>query len=111
MEVLIASVMSDYEIPWTVACQVPLFMDSPGKNTRVGSHSLLQGLFPAQGSNPGLLHCRQILYCLNHQGYEMTNGQDMPDKGMVHFLFRTERDSRRFYRAPQNGAQFRNINL
>ena len=39
--------------------------DSPGKNTGVGSHSLLQGIFPTQGSNPGLWHCRQILYCLN----------------------------------------------
>ena len=29
---------------------------------------LLQGIFPTHGSNPGLLHCRQILYCLNHQG-------------------------------------------
>ena len=42
--------------------------DSPGKNTREGSHSLLQGIFPSQGSNPGLLHCRQILYRLSHQG-------------------------------------------
>ena len=42
--------------------------DSPGKNTGVGSHSLLQGIFPTQGWNPGLLHCRQILYCLSHQG-------------------------------------------
>ena len=45
--------------------------NSPGKNTGVGSHSLLQGIFPTQRSNPGLLpllHCRQILYCLNHQG-------------------------------------------
>ena len=40
----------------------------PGENTRVGSHSLLQGIFPTQGSSPGLLHCRQILYCLSHQG-------------------------------------------
>ena len=39
----------------------------PGQNTGVGI-SLLQGIFPTQGSNPGLLHCRQILYCLNHQG-------------------------------------------
>ena len=38
------------------------------KNTRVGSHSLLQGIFPTQGLNPGLLHCRQILYCLSQQG-------------------------------------------
>ena len=42
--------------------------NSPGKTTRVGSHSLLQGIFPTQGSNLGLLHCRQILYHLSHQG-------------------------------------------
>ena len=35
--------------------------DSPGKNTGVGCHFLLQGMFPTQGSNPGLLHCRQSL--------------------------------------------------
>ena len=39
----------------------------PGKNTGVGSHSLLQGIFPNQGSNPGLLFCRHILYHLSHQ--------------------------------------------
>ena len=44
--------------PWT----------SPGKNTEVGSHSLLQGIFPTQGSNLGLPHCRQPLYHLSHQG-------------------------------------------
>ena len=42
--------------------------DSPGKNTGVGCHALLQGILPTQGSNWGLLHCRQILYCLSHQG-------------------------------------------
>ena len=36
--------------------------DFPGKNTGVGNHFLLQGIFPTQGSNPCLLHCRQILY-------------------------------------------------
>ena len=41
---------------------------SPGKNTGVGCHALLQGTFPSQGSNPGLPHCRQILYHLSHQG-------------------------------------------
>ena len=41
--------------------------NSPGKNTGVGSHSFLQGIFPTQGSKPGLLHCRQILYHLSHQ--------------------------------------------
>ena len=40
----------------------------PGKNTGVGCHALLQGIFPTQGSNLGLLHCRQILYHLSHQG-------------------------------------------
>ena len=34
----------------------------------VASHSLLQGILPIQGSNSGLLHCRQMLYCLSHQG-------------------------------------------
>ena len=42
--------------------------NSPGKNTGVGSHSLLQGIFPTHGLNPGLLHCRPILYCQSHQG-------------------------------------------
>ena len=42
--------------------------DSPGRNTGVGCHALLQGIFPTQGSNPGLLHWRRILYCLRHQG-------------------------------------------
>ena len=42
--------------------------NSPGQNTGVGSLSLLQGIFPAQGSNPGLPHCRRILYQLSHQG-------------------------------------------
>ena len=42
--------------------------NSPGQNTGVGSLSLLQGIFPTQGSNPGLLHCRRILYQLSHKG-------------------------------------------
>ena len=42
--------------------------NSPGKNTGVGSLSLLQGIFPTQGLNPGLPHCRWILHQLSHQG-------------------------------------------
>ena len=42
--------------------------DSPGENTGVDCHSLLQSIFPAQGLNPGLLHYRQILYCPSHWG-------------------------------------------
>ena len=41
--------------------------NSPGQNTGVGSLSLLQGIFPTQGLNPGLLRCRQILYQLSHK--------------------------------------------
>ena len=42
--------------------------DFPGKNTGVGCCFLLQGIFLTQGSNPGLLHCRQILYQLSYEG-------------------------------------------
>ena len=42
-------------------------------STGVGSHSLLQGIFPTQGSNPGFPHCRQILYQLSYQGSPLLN--------------------------------------
>ena len=42
--------------------------NSPTKNTGVGCHSLLQGLFPTPGLNLGLLHCREILYHLSYEG-------------------------------------------
>ena len=42
--------------------------NSPSQNTGGGSCSLLQGILPTQGFNPGLLHCRRILYQLSHQG-------------------------------------------
>ena len=48
---------------------MPLHLwDFPGKSTGVGCHFLLQRIFPTQGSNPGLLHCRQTLYHLIHKG-------------------------------------------
>ena len=43
-------------------------LDSPGKNTGVGYHALLQGIFPTQGQNPGLLNCRQILHHFSYTG-------------------------------------------
>ena len=46
--------------------------NSPGLNSGVGSRSLLQGIFPTQGLNPGLPHCRQILNQLSHQGSPLT---------------------------------------
>ena len=50
--------------------------DSPGKNTRVGCHALLQGIFQTQWSNSGLPHCRQILY---HLSYEGSPNKDLDD--------------------------------
>ena len=55
--------------PWTIqGIQLYRLCNSPGQNPGVGSLSLLQQIFPTQGSNPGLLHCRQILYKLSHKG-------------------------------------------
>ena len=59
-------------------------MNSPVKNTGVGSHSFLQGIFPTQGSNPGLLHCRQIPYHLSHQGSPMRERQGQERLGLGH---------------------------
>ena len=67
--VLSHSVMSDSL--WPHDCSLPsssVHGDSPGKNTRVGCHGLLLGMFPTQGLNSGILHCRQILYQLSHKG-------------------------------------------
>ena len=50
-----------FATPWTTRLLCP--WNFPGQNTGVGSHSLLQGIFPTQGLNPGLLLGRQILYC------------------------------------------------
>ena len=44
--------------------------NAPGQNTGVGSLSLLQGIFPTQGSNPGLPHCKHIFYQLSHQALD-----------------------------------------
>ena len=64
--------------------------NSPGQNTGVGSHSFLQGIFPTQGLNPGLLYCSQILYHLSHQensrrlewvAYPFSSGSSYPGIG------------------------------
>ena len=54
--------------PWTIAHQAPPSMEFSRKSTGVGCHFLLHGIFPTQGLSPGLPHCRQMLYRLNHQG-------------------------------------------
>ena len=61
--------------PWTVVCTRLLHSwDFLGKSTGVSCHFLLQGLFPDQGLNPGLWHCRRTPYCLSYQG---TVGEQM----------------------------------
>ena len=85
------------ESEWSSSCSVVSYSlrphglhspwNSPGHNTGVGSLSLLQGIFPAQVSNPGLLHCWQILYQLSHKGspgilawaaYPFSSGSSQP---------------------------------
>ena len=72
--------------------------DSPGKNTGMGCHALLQGIFPTQGLNPGLPHCRQILYHLSHWGsprilewvaYSLPRGNFLTqesNQGLLHWI-------------------------
>ena len=66
--IYLLSVLSHSIMPnslWRYKCSLPSLSvhgDPPGKNTAVDCHALLQGIFPTQGSNPGLPHCRQILY-------------------------------------------------
>ena len=57
------SLLQLFVTPWTIQS-----MEFSSQNTGVGSHSLLQRIFPTQGSNPGLPHCRRILYQLSHKG-------------------------------------------
>ena len=64
----IPSVMSDLLWPHGLYS----LCNSQGQNTGVGSLSLLRGIFPTQGSNPGLQHCRRILYQLSHKGSPRT---------------------------------------
>ena len=57
-----------FATPWIVASTKLLGpWDFQGKSTGVGCHFLIQGIFPTQGSNPGLSHCRQTVYRLSHQ--------------------------------------------
>ena len=76
---------SKVKVKWVQVAQLyPTLCDpmdcpwnSPGQNTGVGSFSLLQGIFPTQGSNPGLPHCRRILYQLSHKGSPVVKNPPM----------------------------------
>ena len=73
-----SSVVSDSLGPqWTVAPRLLCPWNSLSENTGVGCYALLQGIFPTQGSNPGLLHYRQILHHLGHQGVLNFSAGDM----------------------------------
>ena len=74
----------DYSLPGS-----SVHGDSPGKNPGVGCHALLQGIFPTQRSNLGLLHRRWTPYHLSHQGsprilewVAYTHSGDLPDPGI-----------------------------
>ena len=77
--------------------------NSPGKNTGVGSHFLLQGIFPTQGSNPGLLHCKQILYHLSHQGSPPSNLEGLiPPRSSMNLIMHIT--SPNAFLTPRNGT-------
>ena len=76
---------------WKLLNHVRLFTNpwTSGQNSGVGSLSLLQGIFPTQGLNPGLPHCRQFLYQLSHKGSPRIleweaypSPEDLPDPGI-----------------------------
>ena len=60
--------LSHFATPWTVACQASLSMGFSGQEYWSGLPFPSPGDHPGQRLNPSLLHCRQILYCLSHQG-------------------------------------------
>ena len=81
--------MSNSETTWTVAHQASQSMGIL-QATGVGSHFFLQRIFLVQGSKSGLLNCRQILYCLSHQGslqhklVEANKPQAISQQDLVH---------------------------
>ena len=64
-----------FATPWSVAHQVPLSMDFSRQEYYSGLPRPLQGIFPTQGLNPGLPHCRQILHHLSYQSDFLSIGQ------------------------------------
>ena len=70
--------------------------DFSGMNTEVGSQSLLQGIFPTQGSNQGLLHCRKILYHLSHQGTDCGSDNEVLIAKFRHKMKKVGKTNRSF---------------
>ena len=81
-----ASVVCDSATSWTAAHQAPLSMEfSRQRILEWVAISLLQGIFPTQASNPGLLHCRLIPYHLSRQGSPLTTGPQGNSSGTLVF--------------------------
>ena len=87
--------------PWPTRPLCP--WNSSGKNTGEGSYSLLQGIFLTQGSNPGPLHCRQILYHLSHQGSPVLTDKEVQGRE-VRFIAQSPK-------ASQNRADYLEIHI
>ena len=68
-------------IPWTVGCRLLCPWYSPGEETGVGCHFLLQRIFPTQGLSPGLLYCGQVLYRLSQQRSQCSHSTQQPKCG------------------------------
>ena len=84
--------------PWTIAHQAPLFMGFSRQNTGVDCHFFLQGIFLTQESNPGHLHCRQILYHLSHHYLGMLKSTDQ-ETAIEKTVYYTHRSQKREYRS------------
>ena len=69
----VVTLSNSFETPWTVARQAPLSMEFPSKNTGVGCHFLLQGIFLTQGSKLPLLHWQADSLPLSHLGSSNLN--------------------------------------
>ena len=83
--------------------------DFPGKNTGVGCHFLLQEIFPTQGSNPGLPHCRQTLYHLSHQGSPV--GYKINVQTLLYFYKLTRRSNQSILKEISPGISLKGMML
>ena len=62
----------------------PMDCSLPGKNIGVSCCAFLQGIFLTEGLNPGLLHCRWVLYSLSYQGIEGRRGRLIRNRAMMY---------------------------
>ena len=104
------SLIQLFVTPRTVAHQAPVSIELSRQEYRSGLHFLLQGIFLIQGSNPGLLHCRQILCHLSHQGSHglVSSGKLLEIQNLRPHLIGIESNSRgRASHVWLNNKQFR----